>query len=221
MSINHDYFGHDTLTEIGVGRGRRAWRRWSLMDHTGPFFHLNNLGYPTKRTVYLPIDLLELLYSRFRAANPSGVTLTDDDESLEVALVGSRYTEKEREDMYDRREAFFRIDIEKSSEGYPYVRPYLPELYEPTTIERLANDPWLDYQLLERAEFLGPDRGGICHDLWVDRSARWSPEWRAFCDKLTSLDWSPANSWKECFLQPKSQFFKHKDEKVPYWLTSQ
>lgn len=220
MSINYDYFGHDTLTEIGVGQGRGAWRRWSLMDHAGPFFHLNNLGYPTKRTIYLPMDLLELLYSRFRAANPSGVTLTDDDESLEVALAGSRYTEKEREDMYDRREAFFRIDIEKSWEGYPYIRPYLPELYEPTTIERLANDPWLDYQLLDWAEFLGPDRGGIRHDLWVDRSARWSPEWRAFCDKLTPLDWSPMNSWKESTLHPESKFYRYKDEKVRYWPES-
>jgi len=219
VSINHDYFGHDTLTKIGVGRGRGAWRRWGLMDHTGPLFRLEDLGYPGKRYVYLPVDLLELLYARFRAANPSGVTLTTDD-SVELMILRDRYTEVEMLEMHEQGRAFFRIDVEAHWEGYPHVRPYLPELYEPATIERLANDPWLDYQLLEWAEFLGPDRGGIRHDLWVDRSARWSPEWRAFCDKLTPLDWSAANSWKECFLQPKSRFFKYKDEKTPYWLKS-
>jgi len=85
-------------------------------------------------------------------------------------------------EMYDRREALFSIGVEKLEEGYPYVRPDLPELFESATVERLASDPWLDMSLLDRAEFLGPDCGGMRHDWWVDRSARWSVEWRAFCD---------------------------------------
>jgi len=186
------------------------------MDHTGPLFRLQDLGYPGERYVYLPSDLLELLYARFRAANPSGVTLTTDD-SVELMILRDRYTEDEMLEMDEQGRAFFRIDVEAHWEGYPHVRPYLSELYEPTTTERLANDPWLDYQLLERAEFLGPNRGGIRPDLWVDRSARWSPEWRAFCDKLTPLDWSPTNSWNESMLHPESKFYRHKDEKVRYW----
>ncbi|WP_395351206.1 hypothetical protein [Variovorax sp. UC122_21] len=219
MSVNHDYFGHDTLTAIGVGRGRRAWRRWGLMDHTGPFFTLHDLGYPFQRYTYLPLSLMELLYERFRVANPSGVTLTDDD-MFEKTVAGDRYSEQKMSDMYDRREAFFRIDVEESWKGYPYVRPYLPELHEPDTVERLANDPWLDLQLLEWAEFLGPDRGGIPHDLWVDRSARWSPEWRVFCDRLTPADWSPENGWKESTRCPESKFHQYRNEKKPYWITS-
>lgn len=107
--------------------------------------------------------MLELLYKRFRQANPSGVKLSVND--LFDASLRGRYTEQEIEDMYDRREALFSVDVEESEEGYPYVRPYLPELLEPATLQRLASDPWLDMTLLERAEFLGPDRGGIRPDL--------------------------------------------------------
>jgi len=217
MSNSYLYCGHDTLTDIWVGEGRSAWARWGLSDHIGPFFRLDYLGYPTSRHAYLPPDLLELLYERFRQANPSGVTLSVND-LFEAGLRGQgRYTEREMDDLYDRREALFSVNVEKAEEGYPYVRPYLPELFEPATVQRLASDPWLDMSLLRRAELLGPDRDGIPHDLWVDRSARWSPEWRAFCDKLTSLDWSPMNSWEESALHPESKFYRYRNERTPYW----
>ncbi|WP_395351208.1 hypothetical protein [Variovorax sp. UC122_21] len=207
MSNSYCYWGHDTLTDIWVGEGRSSWVRWGLMDHRGSFFRLDYLGYPTERHVYLPMDLLELLYERFRQANPSGVTL-DANDLFEAGLKNQgRFTEQEMDEMYDRREALFSINVERSEEGYPHVRSYLPELFEAATVRRLASDPWLDMSLLQRAEFLGPDRGGMRHDLWIDRSARWSMEWRAFCDQLTSIDWSPTNSWRESTLHSESRFY--------------
>jgi hypothetical protein len=186
MSISYHYFGYDTLSSILVGNGRGAWRRWGLMDHEGPFFNLSYLGYPATRYVYLPIDLLELLYARFRQANPSGVALHSDYAQGE-ALALRRYTEGELDTLRDQRKVFVTIDLDDDEEGYPHMRSYLPELFEPSTIERLASDPWLDEGLLTHAEHLGLDKGGISPNLWVDRSARWSPEWRAYCDNLSKM----------------------------------
>ncbi|WP_395351207.1 hypothetical protein [Variovorax sp. UC122_21] len=218
MSNSYYYWGHDTLTKIHVGSGRIAWVRWGLMDHAGPFFHFDSSKASTSRYAYLPPDLLELLYGRFRMDNPSGTTSSVNDLFEAGLREQGRFTEQEMDEMYDRREALFSIDVEKSDEGYPHVHPYLPELFEPATVRRLTSDPWLDMSLLQRAEFLGPDRGGIRHDLWVDGSARWSVEWRAFCDQLTSIDWSPTNSWEESTLHPESRFYRYRDEEVPYWV---
>lgn len=182
MSISYYYFGHDCLNMILVGDGRGAWRRWGLMDHEGPLIRLDFLGHPARRLSYLPLDLLELLYERFRQANPSGVSLVADYDYMPIALL--RHSEEELDALYEQRKALVDITLDDEWNGYPHMRPYLPELYDPATIERLANDPWLDYGLLSRAEHLGPEKGGIRPDLWVDRSARWSPEWRAYCDKL-------------------------------------
>lgn len=184
MSVSYYYFGVDTLNSILVcNGGRGAWRRWSLMDHEGPYFRLEYLGYSRKRCVYLPPDLLRLLYQRFAAANPSGAHLHSSFEEGE-AIALERYGEERLDDLYDQKKVLFNIDLELDDEGYPRMRPYLPELFEPAVIERLANDPWLDLELFNKAQALGVEKGGISPNLWVDRSARWSPEWREYCDKL-------------------------------------
>lgn len=182
MSISYYYFGNDSLKRIHVGEGRGAWERWGLMDHEGPTIRPSLLGYSSDRRTYLPRDFLELLYGRFAAENPSGATLVRDEGYMPIAL--KRYSEEELEELAEKKEAL--VIVNEWEPGYPLLRPYLPELYEPGAVERLAKDPWLDADLLWDAERLGSANGGIAPDLWVDRSARWSPEWRAYCDRLES-----------------------------------
>lgn len=182
MSISYEYFGVDTLTSILVGDGRGAWRRWSLMDHEGPMFDLQYLGYGKSKVVYLPPAMLATLYDRFKSANPGGVDLHSDcSEGEAIAL--KRFREEELDLLFDQRKVLLSINGEPLA-GYPHMRPYLPELFERETMELLASDPWLDAGLLRHAERLGAAGGGIPPDLWVDRSSRWSPEWRAYCDRL-------------------------------------
>lgn len=157
------------------------------MDHEGPYFRLDYLGYPQKRYAYLPPDLLRLLYERFAAANPSGAHLHSDfSEGEAIAL--ERYSEEQLDELFDQKKVLFNIDLEQGDEGYPHMRPYLPELFEPAVINRLANDPWLDLELFQKAQALGAEKGGIAPNLWVNRSARWSPEWRKYCDGLKISD---------------------------------
>lgn len=194
MSVSYYYFGHDTLTKILIGSGRSAWRAWNLGDHEGPIIYLGYLGGMAGRYAYLTKELLDLLYQRFQQANPSGATLFGGDLFEENFLSG-KFSEKKQEEMYEKRIALFSINVEDSEKMYPHLRPYLPELFAPSTIEGLARDPWLDPELLMRAQNLGLERGGIASNLWKDRSARWSPEWREFCQSLSSNFWSPEIGW--------------------------
>lgn len=156
------------------------------MDHEGPYFRLDYLGYPKKHFAYLPPDLLKMLYERFSAANPSGAFLHSDfSEGEAVAL--ERYGEEKLDELFDQGKVLFSVNLELNKEGYPHMRPYLPELFEPAVIERLANDPWLDLDLFNKAQELGVEKGGISPNLWVNRAARWSPEWREYCDKLPKI----------------------------------
>jgi hypothetical protein len=182
MGINYVYFALDDFTDISVGSGRGAWRHWGLMDHEGPIISLNELGYHSECRRYLPVSLLITLYERFKIAHPAGVKLGESNESWSTAemLYGSEIVGR----MYDERKMLISINVENFYEQYKYLTPYLPELLDPLIIERLANDPWLDPSLLGKAEALGAENGGISPNLWVDRAARWSPEWREYCDHL-------------------------------------
>lgn len=180
MSRSYYYFGHDTLNMILVGEGRATRMNWGLMDHEGPIIHLDYLGYPEKRYAYLPADLLALLYERFLADNPGGASLVLDEQYLPIAL--THHSREELDGLYKEGKALLVINMQQNEEGYPLLKKYLPELFEPATLERLANDPWLDYLALRRAENLGADKGGISASLHADRASRWSPEWRAHCD---------------------------------------
>jgi hypothetical protein len=182
VSRSYYYFGHDTLNMILVGDGRATWMNWGLMDHEGPIIHLDYLGYPEKRYAYLPEDLLSLLYERFLADNPAGASLVLDEQYLPIAL--TRRSREELDALCEEKKALQVINLQQNEEGYPQLRKYLPELFEPATLERLANDPWLDYLALRRAENLGVDKGGIPSNLRVERASRWSQEWRTYCDRL-------------------------------------
>lgn len=180
MSRSFYYFGHDTLNMILVGEGRATRMNWGLMDHEGPIIHLDYIGYPEKRYAYLPEDLLSLLYERFLADNPGGASLVLDEQYLPIAL--AHRSREELDALCAENKALLVLNMQQNEEGYPLLRKYLPELFEATTLERLANDPWLDYLALRRAENLGLDKGGISPGLSVERASRWSPEWRAYCD---------------------------------------
>jgi len=205
VSRSYYYFGHDTLNMILVGDGRATWMNWGLMDHEGPIIHLDYLGYPEKRYAYLPEDLLSLLYERFLADNPAGASLVLDEQYLSIAL--TRRPREELDALCEEKKALQVINLQQNEEGYPQLRKYLPELFEPATLERLAKDPWLDYLALRRAENIGAEKGGIPSNLRVDRASRWSPEWRAYCNRLPQLraakvlrkaarKSSPKNSWR-------------------------
>lgn len=147
----------------------------------------------------LPPSLLTLLYERFAAANPSGtVKLSCYEEGEDIAL--ERFSAEELDRMYDEGTAMVSINQHHDTRGYALLKPYLPELNDPAVIERLAADPWLDDALLWRAQQLGVYGGGIPKDLWRDRSARWSPESRAFCDKRLAAgqgrSFDPPGAWR-------------------------
>lgn len=182
MSIAYYLYGYDCMNKILIGDGRGAWSNWGLMDHEGPVINLSYLGYGQRKHVYLPPDLLELLYSRFCQANPSGTSLIMGDADDVIAL--QSHTAGELDKLYESGQALMIINIDKNDEGYPLLRPYLPELFEAETIQRLADDPWLDRALLGQAELDNIENGGIPGNLWVTKSARWSPEWREYCNHL-------------------------------------
>jgi hypothetical protein len=156
------------------------------MGHEGPIVDLQYLGYKHPGHVYLPMDLLQLLYKRFAAANPSGVSLEVNEGDWILAL--HRFGSQEQVDAhYEDRTALVSISVVDAELGYTFMRPYLPELFEAKTVDRLANDASLSWELLSWAESQGPGNGGIPEDLWVERASRWSDEWRVYCGNLAGM----------------------------------
>lgn len=171
-------FGSDTLQMIGVSFGGAYRARWNLEQHPGPKL-LTSVLLGVKKVSpirYLYPQQLELLYERFRRANPGGVELADQDE------VDGRYIRALGHEMFDRlmaeRKLLAVLDLTDEDLGYPHLRPYLPEVFEPETVRRMEVDPWLDVELLGEAMRSGkvPCRR--------DYHPRWSPEWRAYCDRV-------------------------------------
>jgi hypothetical protein len=72
---------------------------------------------------------------------------------------------------------FVCLDTTDEQHGYPFLRPFLPEIFESEMVRRMEADPWLDVKLLGKATAEGqvPERR--------DYHPRWSPEWRAYCDR--------------------------------------
>jgi len=170
-------FGKDTLKTIDVSYGGPYRSKWNLEQHPGPevrpCYLLGQQG--TGPFYYLYPEHLELLYERFRRDNPSGVELMDDNE------IDLRYAKGLDPETYDRlldeRKIFVGLDSTDEELGYPHLRPYLPEIFEPEMVRRMEADPWLDAWLLQAAIAKGqvPDRR--------DYHPRWSPEWRAYCER--------------------------------------
>jgi len=180
MSSDYKYYRLEDLYCIHIGSGRSAWQKWGVMDHEGPIIRLDYLGYPQKHYAYLPLSLLTALYQRFAQSSQSELRLGDFDDMDDIAI--ERYGDEQSMLLYDERKILATINHERGDEGYPLLTPYLPELLDPDIINRIAVDPWLDRRLLTEAEELGLGGGGIYDRLWRDRSARWSKEWRKYCD---------------------------------------
>ncbi|HET7862827.1 MAG TPA: hypothetical protein VFL86_00335 [Burkholderiaceae bacterium] len=166
-------YGHNTAETMAVGCGPQAMRHWSLPQFPGPDLWTHGLGLAERRRVYLPLDLLLLLYERFYAANPDGLAIMAAGEvqscPVRTCLTG---TGPER--------------------GYPQLRRYLPELFDLRLLREIAADPWLDAQLLAEVapllpageECWGVDAQGQHVISPLGRSERWWPQWRAYCEAL-------------------------------------
>jgi hypothetical protein len=166
--------GLDTLETIVVEDDGRQKLPLELCG--GPKIWSTCLGAPIHKTLYLYPEQLNLLYARFKAANPKGVVLGPENSFGDYA--GPGLSRHELNKLEEEGKIFVDLFLTDEEEGYPHARKYLPELFAPGVIDRMVADPWLDYFLLLEAieEGAVPSRWGT--------SDRWSPEWRAYCDRL-------------------------------------
>jgi len=144
----------------------------------GPQIHTYYLGMKPGKSLFVYPEHLKLLYDRFTTANPKGVVMLRDDEEYNYAPPG--LIEEEVLKLDEEGKIFVDLFISDAPDGYPYARKYLPEVFEPQMLAKMEADPWLDTDLLRkvREEGIVPGRPG-----W---SRRWSPEWRAYCDRLAA-----------------------------------
>lgn len=184
-------YGRDTAQSIWIGSGPSVMIHWGLQDFPGPTLQAQWIGYAEKKSVFLPQDLLLLLYERFRSKNPGGVSIAYMSE-LEERFAPS-LSSQECEMLYEQRKMFVDLILTDEGRGYPHLRSYLPEVFERQRLQEIALDPWLDANLLAVvAPTLSPD-GESINGLTTDldrlvspegRSERWWPQWRAYCDAL-------------------------------------
>lgn len=183
MSVSYYYYRMEDFNYILVGYGRSAWLSWGVMEHEGPIIRLDYLGYPKEHRSYLPYSLLSKLYERFAASSKTPLKLAKLDAEMDM-LADERYGEEQANILYEDEKILVAINLIGDDEGYKYLTPYLPELLDAEIINRLAADPWLNNSLLSKAQALGVEGGGIPPNLWTNKSASWSKEWREYCDKL-------------------------------------
>ena len=153
-----------------------AYARLPPEQRLGVFILTDFLGFDPSKCLFLYPEHLKLLYDRFIAANPKGVVEILDDQEYYYAPPG--LSDEQIDRLQEERKIFVDLFLTDSELGYPFARNYLPELFEPDTIQRMTHDPWLDALLLRKAK----DGGAVPDDDWA--TARWSPEWRAYCDRL-------------------------------------
>ncbi|WP_029922264.1 hypothetical protein [Nevskia soli] len=171
-------FGKDTLEEVEIGYGAPHREQWSLERHPGLRMYMRALGGEEGAYRYLYPDHLKLLYARFAAANPGGMVMGVDDV-VEAAYEREHgLTSKQVEALTEQDLLYVPVTSEGELVGLPYLRRYLPEVFEPAMVGRMQADPWLDAHLLERALGAGAVPDGR------EMHPRWSPEWRGYCDRL-------------------------------------
>jgi hypothetical protein len=187
-------YGHNTTQYICLGDGPSAMEGWSLDRFPGPTLLTDWLGVPPRKWLLLPPDLLQLLYDRFRQANPAGVSVARLNELEERFAPEMPHEECTR--LFDERTMFVGITLTDRDKGYPHLRPYLPEVFDMEVLLCLADDPWLDAALLAKVGPGLPPDGEITEGQTADgrriissqgRSERWWPQWRAYCDALSHL----------------------------------
>jgi hypothetical protein len=171
---NLDMFGRDTFEILTIDRDGRTIRPIDTCG--GPTIWASYLGASSEKLLFLYPEHLRLLYDRFSKANPTGIALGPEFSFDKYAPTG--LTEAELNKLEEEGKIFVNIFFRNDEQGYPYARKYLPELFAPGMIEKMAADPWIDARLLGRAQ-----REGHVPPL-PGESARWCPEWRAYCDRL-------------------------------------
>lgn len=176
MEIDYQLFGRDSLSRCDVGSGPQYQAAWELGRFPGPTLWWNLMGGSQTKFVYLDPSHLKLLYDRFKAANPSGVTIEQDWSFDRFAPAG--YSQAELEKMEAERKIFVSLTLTDEDQGYPHLRAILPEAFEPAVVAALGADPWYDVRLLAKAI-----KDGIV-PISHERDERWSPEWRRYCDRL-------------------------------------
>ena len=178
MSHMFNLLGLDTFDILGVGYGRgKEFDAVPLEKREGPKVWSRFFGVEPNRILYLHPEHLELLYKRFSATNPTGVIPgAGDDFYNDYAPKHLSPAEVAR--LEDEGEIFVHVFDEAMQHGYPHVRKYLPELFEPGVTEKMHRDPWLNVHLLGQAVKEGAVPAG------PGESNRWTPEWRKYCDKL-------------------------------------
>jgi hypothetical protein len=185
-------YGHNTTEEIPIGYGPRPMAHWPLSSFRGPCVWTNLLGLPERKLVMLPPDLLSLLYQRFKAANPDGTTIGELEE-LHARFAPAGKTPQELDELCEQRELFVSLTHQDEDQGYPHLRPYLPELFLSDWLRAIAADPWLDAHLLDKAAATLPADGEACGEITSTgyrvvvpegRCERWWPQWRMYCDTL-------------------------------------
>lgn len=178
MSNTHNLIGLDTLEIIGVGDGRGDdFDAMPIEQREGPKISSYYFGFQPGRVLYLYPEQLDLLYKRFKEANPSGV-VSGSGDLFYWEYAPKDLTREEIHDLENEGEMFVHIFDPNAREPYPRVRKYLPELFELGVVEKMHADPWLNVQLLGQAVKEGAVSTG------PGESNRWFPEWRAYCDKL-------------------------------------
>ncbi|MBW8832302.1 MAG: hypothetical protein JF606_23420 [Burkholderiales bacterium] len=170
---NHSFnlFGKDTYELLPVGYGLREMDSWPLEAHSGPLLWLSLLGGEGRKIVYLPQDLLKLLYERFIAANPSGTSIDINDMAI-AKFAPQNLTEKELNELINEGKLFLDIVNSEEDEGYPHLKKYLPELNSPEVIAAMGRDRSIDRDLLSKALA----NGAVPDTKTMD--PRWTAEWK-------------------------------------------
>jgi hypothetical protein len=165
--------GLDTLELIELGEGIE---RDPLEMRGGPTISYDDFGGNSDKILFLRPDHLKLLYERFKAANPKGAVIVTENGYYEHIPPGMSFEQCNK--LENEGKIFLELFLDDLEHVLPRLREYLPELFEPGVIDQMAADPWLNLHLLHRAMeqgFVPMEKGD---------GARWSPEWRAYCDRL-------------------------------------
>lgn len=176
MSIDINLFGRDTFEVISLDQARGDfWLNWQLLQFGGPNVLLNILDEGEKfKVLNLYPEHLSLLYARFKKMNPSGVEVGPN------TWYEEKYPYPEAKDLLPSTLFYPNLTLTNEEAGYPYLKKYLPEIFEKEMIKKMSDDPWLDNHLLGDAIKEGFVRKNM------ESHPRWSPEWRIYCNQLTS-----------------------------------
>lgn len=170
--MSFDLLGLDTLELIDLGDEKSAALAWGLYDFAGPSLDLRTLGVTAhSKRVYLPTDLLSMLYTRFAVVNPKGTRIVAGTQFEDFAPAG--LTEEEKDRLCDEDKLF--ASIPGDTARYPRLRELLPELDDLAVRERLMSDSALDLELMSRAY-----REGALPQKYGSRHWRWLPEWDTY-----------------------------------------